>query len=83
MEDGALQYLPFIVDCVVTLTHEVENGFSRRRVRIIKYRGSSFSENETPFIIGPRGMEMATTDRPIKSVSYSKRKNYYRPSAVR
>jgi circadian clock protein KaiC len=56
MEDGALQYLPFIVDCVVALTHDVENGFSRRRVRIIKYRGSSFSENETPFTIGPHGI---------------------------
>jgi hypothetical protein len=52
MEDGALQYLPFIVDCVVALTHKVESGFSRRRVRVIKYRGSSFSENETPFVIG-------------------------------
>jgi circadian clock protein KaiC len=58
MGDGALQYLPFIVDCVVALTHEVENGFSRRRVRVIKYRGSSFSENETPFIIGARGLEV-------------------------
>jgi circadian clock protein KaiC len=65
MEDGALQYLPFIVDCVVALTHKVESGFSRRRVRVIKYRGSSFSENETPFVIGPRGLEVATANRPI------------------
>ena len=68
MEDGALQYLPFIVDCVVALTHDVENGFSRRRVRVVKYRGSSFSEDETPFIIGPRGLEVATPDRSIKSL---------------
>jgi circadian clock protein KaiC len=67
LEDGALQYLPFIVDCVVALTHEVESGFSQRRVRVIKYRGSSFSENETPFTIGPRGMDIASADRPIKS----------------
>jgi circadian clock protein KaiC len=68
VEDGALQYLPFIVDCVVALTHDVENGYSRRRLRVIKYRGTSFSENDTPFIIGPRGMEVATVDPPIKSV---------------
>jgi circadian clock protein KaiC len=72
MEDGALQYLPFIVDCVVALTHNVQNGFSRRRVRIIKYRGSSFTENETPFIIGPRGVEVATTDRPVSSLPTEK-----------
>jgi len=72
MEDGALQYLPFIVDCVVALTHKVENGFSLRRVRIIKYRGSSFSENEAPFIIGPRGIEVATADRSISPLPTEK-----------
>jgi circadian clock protein KaiC len=68
LEDGALHYLPFVVDCVVALTHDVENGYSRRRLRIIKYRGSGFFENEVPFVIGPRGLEVATVDRPIKSV---------------
>jgi circadian clock protein KaiC len=72
MENGALQYLPFIVDCVVALTHEVENGFSRRRVRIIKYRGSAFSENETPFIIGSRGMEVAIAERPTSPIPTEK-----------
>jgi circadian clock protein KaiC len=72
MEDGALQYLPFIVDCVVALTHEVENGFSRRRVRIIKYRGSSFSENETPFTIGPHGIQVATADRTTSALPTEK-----------
>jgi circadian clock protein KaiC len=72
MEDGALQYLPFIVDCVVALTHKVENEFSLRRVRIVKYRGSSFSENEAPFIIGPRGIEVATADRPTSPLPTEK-----------
>jgi circadian clock protein KaiC len=67
LEDGALQYLPFIVDCMVALTHGVEKGFSQRRVRVIKYRGSSFSENETPFTIGPRGLDIAISDQLIKS----------------
>ena len=68
-EDRALQYLPFIVDCVVALTHDTENGYSRRRLRIIKYRGSSFFENDTPFIIGPSGLEVATASPFIKSVN--------------
>jgi circadian clock protein KaiC len=66
---GYLQYLPFIVECAVLLTHQFENGFSHRRLRIIKYRGSSFSENETPFIIGPSGLEVAMTDPPLKCLS--------------
>ena len=74
LEDGALQYLPFIVDCVVALTHEVENGFSRRRVQVIKYRGSGFSENEAPFVIGPRGLEVASTERPTRSLPLSAEK---------
>jgi circadian clock protein KaiC len=61
-ENVSLQYLPFIVDCIVSLTHDVENGFSQRRLRIVKYRGSSFSEDETPFSIGPGGLNVATAD---------------------
>jgi circadian clock protein KaiC len=71
LDDGSLQYLPFIVDCVVTLTHGVESGFSQRRVRVVKYRGSSFSESETPFTIGPRGLAIAISDRPMKSLPLS------------
>jgi circadian clock protein KaiC len=62
------QYLPFIVDCVVVMKHQFENGFSQRRLRIMKYRGSSFAENETPFIIGPFGLEVATADPPAKTL---------------
>jgi circadian clock protein KaiC len=67
LQDGALQFLPFIVDCVVALTHGVERGFSQRRMRVIKYRGSSFSENETPLTIGPGGLDVAIADRYIRS----------------
>jgi circadian clock protein KaiC len=68
-ETGALPYLPFIVDCVVALRHGVENGFSRRQVRVIKYRGSSFAEDEIPFIIESRGIEVVSTERPSTSSS--------------
>jgi circadian clock protein KaiC len=73
-EDGALQYLPFIVDCVVVMTHQFENGFSQRRLRIMKYRGSSFSENETPFIIGTSGLEVAQADPPTRSLPIAREK---------
>jgi circadian clock protein KaiC len=64
-EDDAMQYLPFIVGCVVALTQKVEEDFSQRRVRIIKYRGSSYSENATALIIGSRGIEVAASDEPV------------------
>jgi circadian clock protein KaiC len=62
IQDSLLQYLPFMVDCVVSLTHGIENEYSRRRLRIIKYRGSSFSENEIPFTINRHGLDVATAD---------------------
>jgi circadian clock protein KaiC len=71
LEEGGLQYMPFIVDCVIVLMHEFENTFSQRRLRIMKYRGSGFAENEAPFIIGPSAFEVATTNdqRPSEYVS--------------
>ena len=64
-EDEAIQYLPFVVGCVIALTQKVEEDFSQRRVRVIKYRGSSYSENATALIIGPHGMEVAAADEPV------------------
>jgi circadian clock protein KaiC len=64
-EDDAMRYLPFVVSCVVALTQKVEEDFSQRRVRIIKYRGSSYSENATALIIGSNGIEVAAADEPV------------------
>jgi circadian clock protein KaiC len=65
LEGDAMQYLPFIVGCVVALTQKVEEDFSQRRVRIIKYRGSSYSENATALIIGSGGIEVAAANEPV------------------
>jgi circadian clock protein KaiC len=54
-----LGFMQFMVDCAVTLNHEVIQGVSQRNLRVVKYRGSSFSENESPFLIGPEGLEVA------------------------
>jgi circadian clock protein KaiC len=51
----------FMVDCAVILNHSVVLGVSQRNLRVQKYRGSSFSEDELPFVIGPGGFEVAVT----------------------
>jgi circadian clock protein KaiC len=52
-------FMQFMVDCAVILNHGVVQGISQRNLRVLKYRGSSFEENESPFVIGPIGLEVA------------------------
>ena len=54
-----LGFMQFMVDCSVKLNHEVVEGISQRNLRVVKYRGTAFSENESPFLIGLRGLEVA------------------------
>jgi circadian clock protein KaiC len=54
-----LAFMQFMVDCSVKLNHEVIGGVSQRNLRVIKYRGASFSEDESPFLIGSNGIEVA------------------------
>lgn len=56
----ALGFMQFMVDCQVILNHGVANGISQRTLRVQKYRGSSFDEDESPFVIGKRGLEVRT-----------------------
>lgn len=51
--------MQFMVDCIVILNHSVVLGVSQRNMRVQKYRGSSFDENESPFLIGKSGFEVA------------------------
>jgi len=57
-------FMQFMVDCVVMLNHRVAQGVSQRNLRVQKYRGSSFDENEAPFIISPAGFEVAIARTP-------------------
>lgn len=57
--DQSLGVMQFMVDCVVILNHSVVLGVSQRNLRVQKYRGSRFDENESPFLIGKRGLEVA------------------------
>ena len=54
-------FMQFMVDCAVILNHRVVLGVSQRNLRVMKYRGSSFDENETAFVIGASGLEVAIT----------------------
>lgn len=54
----------YIADCVMLLDHRVQNQISTRRMRIIKYRGSSHGTNEYPFLIDENGFSVL----PITSV---------------
>jgi circadian clock protein KaiC len=54
-----LGFMEFMVDCAVTLNHEVIQGISQRSLRVMKYRGTRFAENESPFLIGDGGFEVA------------------------
>jgi len=54
-------FMQFMVDCAVILNHTVVLGVSQRNLRVQKYRGSSFDENESPFLIGRSGFEVAVT----------------------
>ena len=52
-------FMQFMVDCAVILNHRVTLGVSQRNLRVQKYRGSSFDENESPFVIGSSGFDVA------------------------
>ena len=52
-------FMQFMVDCAVILNHRVELGVSQRNLRVQKFRGSAFDENESPFVIGNTGFDVA------------------------
>ncbi|MGN6368423.1 MAG: circadian clock protein KaiC [Phycisphaerae bacterium] len=55
----------YVSDCVILLDHRVNHQVSTRRLRIVKYRGSTHGTNEYPFLIDEDGI----TVLPITSMS--------------
>jgi circadian clock protein KaiC len=53
-------FMQFMVDCVALLQHRLYDRVSMRTVRVTKYRGSGFSENEFPLIISKNGIRVST-----------------------
>lgn len=45
----------YVSDAVIFLDHRIENQLSTRRLRVVKYRGTSHGTNEYPFLIGKSG----------------------------
>ncbi len=59
--DGALtrQGLEeYVSDCVILLDHRVTGQISTRRMRVVKYRGSTHGTNEYPFLIDEQGISV-------------------------
>ena len=48
----------YVADCVILLDNRVQNQLSTRRMRIVKYRGTSHGTNEYPFFIDDKGFSV-------------------------
>ena len=48
----------YVSDCVILLDHRVTEQVTTRRIRIVKYRGSTHGTNEYPFLIDERGISV-------------------------
>ena len=48
----------FVSDCVILLDHRVIEESSTRRLRVVKYRGSTHGTNEFPFLIDEHGISV-------------------------
>jgi circadian clock protein KaiC len=48
----------YVSDCVIVLDHRVNEQVSSRRLRIVKYRGSTHGTNEYPFLIDEDGFSV-------------------------
>ncbi len=48
----------YVSDCVIVLDHRVTEQLSTRRLRIVKYRGTTHGTNEYPFLIDENGISV-------------------------
>ncbi|HUR58108.1 MAG TPA: ATPase domain-containing protein, partial [Opitutaceae bacterium] len=67
-------FLQFMADCAVQLSQQTVERVSQRELRVLKYRGSAFSENAAPMIIGESGIEVAHISSAERSFSVSKQR---------
>ena len=57
----------YVSDCVIVLDHRVTEQLSTRRLRIVKYRGTTHGTNEYPFLIDENGISVL----PVTSLGLS------------
>ena len=55
----------YVADCVIVLDHRVDEQMATRRLRIVKYRGSTHGTSEYPFLIDEGGISIV----PITSMA--------------
>jgi len=48
----------YISDCVILMDHRVVEQNATRRLRVVKYRGSTHGDNESPFFIDQSGLSV-------------------------
>ncbi len=87
----------YVSDCVIFLDHRISEQVSTRRIRVVKYRGSTHDTNEFPFLIDEKGITvMPITSLGLRHTVTNKRvstgiprldamlggKGYYRGSSV-
>jgi circadian clock protein KaiC len=87
----------YVSDCVIMLDHRVSEQTSSRRLRVVKYRGSTHGTNEYPFLIDEDGISvLPVTSLALQHIVSSERvstgvarldamlggKGYYRGSSV-
>jgi len=87
----------YVSDCVIVLDHRVSEQTSSRRMRVVKYRGSTHGTNEYPFLIDEDGISvLPVTSLSLQQESSTQRiptgiarldamlggKGYYRGSSV-
>jgi circadian clock protein KaiC len=56
----------YVSDCVILLDHRVIDQVSTRRLRVVKYRGTTHGTNEYPFLIDEAGISVL----PITSLGF-------------
>jgi circadian clock protein KaiC len=66
-------FMQFMVDCTVILSHRVILGVSQRNLRVQKYRGSTFNEDEAPFVIGATGFDVSIAPKFLQTELVAKK----------
>jgi len=67
----------YVSDCVILLDHRIYNQISTRRLRVVKYRGSTHGTNEYPFLIDEHGISVL----PITSIALNHKASAERVSS--
>ena len=49
----------YVSDCVISLDHRVVDEVTTRRIRVVKYRGTTHGTNEYPFLIEKDGITIS------------------------